>query len=514
MRLRHRSHALALAILATAASLATSAAHACGGCFHPENQAETTVVTGHRMALAISPAQTVLWDQVQYAGNPEEFAWVLPVKSGAVIEVANDAWFETLDAATETRVMPPFLACQQANFGTLNEGSDGVGCGCGAMAQEDASTMAAGRAETQPPAVEVIHEGTVGPYETVTLKANEPGALTGWLQMHGFAISGGEQPLIDAYTTEGFDFIALRLKPGAGVQQMKPVRVKSPGAVPALPLRMVSAGTGANVALTLFVIGEGRWQTQNFPNAVVSDANLGWDFATSKSNYSGLRAATLAQKNFTTWLTSYAKQGTLLTPATIPNQGQVFYTLSDGSTSSATIADAYFAQGQLDGDAQGCFANADGFASSASEVVDLCDESGMNCADLGQDQIDARNFACGSLDDLAVAFTGMHPRDVWLTRLEANLPHDALATDLVIEATMDQSTVENWKTATKAVNPPCTDATTQAAILAWPASENRSSDGSKPRRMSDLEKIGSLVAVLGLAFARRRTRRGATERSR
>ena len=53
-------------------------ARACGGCFVPS---ETTVVTAHRMALAISPVQTVLWDQIQYAGSPAEFAWVLPVKS-------------------------------------------------------------------------------------------------------------------------------------------------------------------------------------------------------------------------------------------------------------------------------------------------------------------------------------------------------------------------------------------------------------------------------------------------
>ena len=84
---------------------------------------------------------------------------------------------------------------------------------------------------------------------------------------HGYAIDPSVKPIIDAYTAEGFDFIALRLLPGQGVQQMKPVRVVTPGMSPTLPLRMVAAGTGANVAITLFVIGEGRYEAQNFPNA-------------------------------------------------------------------------------------------------------------------------------------------------------------------------------------------------------------------------------------------------------
>ena len=81
-----------------------------------------------------------------------------------------------------------------------------------------------GRAAPPPP-VTVTHEGTVGPYDTVTLHANVPNALPGWLTANGYAIDPSVAPIIDAYTAEGFDFIALRLLPGAGVQQMKPVRV-------------------------------------------------------------------------------------------------------------------------------------------------------------------------------------------------------------------------------------------------------------------------------------------------
>src|SRR4029079_4540257 len=95
----------------SASLLDASPAHACGGCFHGPSESTPSVVTGHRMALSISPTRTVLWDQVQYAGDPKDFAWVLPVGPGAVLEEATDAWFEALDAVTSTRVVSPTVKC-------------------------------------------------------------------------------------------------------------------------------------------------------------------------------------------------------------------------------------------------------------------------------------------------------------------------------------------------------------------------------------------------------------------
>src|SRR5262245_48036821 len=82
----------------SAISITSNDARACGGCF--SGGGESTLVTAHRMALAVSTERTVLWDQIQYQGQPEEFAWVLPVRPGATVELASDAFFEALDGAT------------------------------------------------------------------------------------------------------------------------------------------------------------------------------------------------------------------------------------------------------------------------------------------------------------------------------------------------------------------------------------------------------------------------------
>ena len=348
----------AVGALASTTLVAADAA-ACGGCFHQESpsQPETTLVTAHRMALSVSPTRTVLWDQIKYAGSPKEFAWVLPVKAGAYLELGSDAFFETLDAATSENVAAPQLACGGGSFGGNDDGG-GSGCGCAAMSASEGTSMAAAAGPDgagAPPAVSVVHQGTVGPYETVTLHANVKGALVGWLQNHGFAVASSDQPIIDAYSGEGFDFIALRLQPGANVQQMKPVRVVSPGAQASLPLRMVGVGTGDNVAVTLYVVGEGRWEAENFPNALIDEAQISWDFAAIRSNYADLRTAALAAGDGRTWLTTYAKLGPMLSTVTNPlaspfgGTTNVSYALADGR-SFGTIAATYVWQGYLNGE--------------------------------------------------------------------------------------------------------------------------------------------------------------------
>ena len=79
-------HALKIGTFATLLScvtlLAPARSEACGGCFGPPST--TSTVTGHRMAFAVSAERTVLWDQFEYSGAPEDFSWVLPVLRDAL----------------------------------------------------------------------------------------------------------------------------------------------------------------------------------------------------------------------------------------------------------------------------------------------------------------------------------------------------------------------------------------------------------------------------------------------
>jgi hypothetical protein len=248
-------------------------AQACGGCFAPAEN--NTVVTDHRMVLTVSPQQTTLYDQIRYQGSPESFAWVLPIKGEALVGVSSDAVFSVLDQTTSVQVLAPPRNCPAP--------PDSCNRARGGTASADSGSAPEG-------GVSVLRQETVGPYETVQLRSTDPAALTKWLGQNGYRIGPETQPIIAAYVNEQFDFLALKLIPGKDVTSMKPVRVSTRGAAPNLPLRMVTAGVGANVGISLWVMGDGRWEPQNFQSFVVKPQDLVWSWTTNSSNFRTVRA--------------------------------------------------------------------------------------------------------------------------------------------------------------------------------------------------------------------------------
>jgi len=116
--------------LAFATAAYSGRAGACGGCFAPVvvSSSADTLVTGHRMAFAISASRTVLWDQIKFSGSPEEFGWVLPVRPKAYIEESTDAWFEALETVTKVQVASPQITCPPPSGGFPSSGSGCARC--------------------------------------------------------------------------------------------------------------------------------------------------------------------------------------------------------------------------------------------------------------------------------------------------------------------------------------------------------------------------------------------------
>jgi len=358
--------ALATTVLADAHD-----ASACGGCL--VGQSESTQVTGHRMILSISNDTTTLWDQIKYTGNPSSFAWVLPIKGQVQIGLSSDALFARLEDLTQVTINSPWINCPSGGcFG--GGGGSGGGGGGGPSG-----------------GVTVIAQEVVGPYETVQLSSSDANALKTWLTDNNYAIPQDISGIIDAYVAEGFDFLALKLVPGEGVDAMRPVRITSPGASPGLPLRMVAAGTGAVTSISLWVIGEGRYEPTNFPTFEIKPEELVWNWDTSSSNYKDLREAGFAAAQGKTWLVEYA--------------GPVHYTHIKFPLENLTLSSP---EQSGYGDAQGM---------GASEALN---------------------------EDLAALYGSIDTSSMWFTRLHAELPRAALANDLSIGASLNQSQVNNF----------------------------------------------------------------------
>ena len=530
-----------LACFAMAAAIALldpARAEACGGCF--VQQTERTVVTDHRMALAVSPEQTVLWDQIRYSGDPAEFAWVLPVRSGATIQLSNDEFFAALDASSQPVVRGP------ATYG------GGYGCGLtGCSSQADSTAGAPGAGQVQ-----IVSQSVIGPYESVTLRATDPRALRNWLKSHAYEIPPAVEPVIDKYVQESFDFIALRLRPDCGERSMQPVRIVTPGADPTLPLRMVAAGIGAKVDITLYVISEGRWQPRNFPHALVNPKDVQWDRTQSRSNYQTLTEQLMAQSGGHTWVVEYADRPQLFAAndPRYPNErAPGFQYTGDPNGVTPGLADTYYGQCRSSGavapvgsttapSAQPftpCRSATDAGVITPSDagVADAAIDSGARdaggtdagagdagdpdagdpdagdpdagTADAGSDDDgggvpDAAptdppfTGECLNLDDIDVALRGLHPQDVWVTRMRASLAANLLAEgDLKLEAALEQTPVSNVYNATTYTDETSAGQGSQNACLSAP--KRHTAFGSWA--------LATIAAIVGVAFLRRRTRR-------
>jgi hypothetical protein len=471
---RFRPRFLAIPLASLALTLAPPPAQACGGgMFTLPTETQTTFASGHRVAISISMDQTVLWDQIQYKGDPKDFGWVMPVKAGATIGVGSDAWLESLDAATATVVSSREVEC------FTDSPSSGVGCGA---SQGDAAGAGPTPLQETDPNVEVLHSATVGPYDTVTLASSTPGALGKWFAAHGYAIPADVQPILDDYAAQGFDFIAARLTPGMGVAQMKPLRVVTKGALTTFPMRMLAAGAKDSVALSLFVVTEGRGEIEGFPGAVITGADLTWNFTTHLSDYAEVRAKKLAANSGRTFLTSFAAQGALLSPAPIAEHP------AEGPSELLPFATTFFARALDNKEVSAACTNDFTKLASSKAKVTGAPQSG---------ETDASVFSCGKVDDLGVALTGLHPADVWVMRFEANLPRAALTTDLTIAPlAVAQTPVDSRLVAGKSLNDTCGALAPIATI-------------DRPTRRPPREAaLMALLLALGAAVARRVARTG------
>lgn len=459
----------AVAFGAVATFLPIRDAQACGGCFGPPPPPteSPTVVTDHRMILTISKDQSTLYDQIRYTGSPASFAWVLPIAGTVDVGLSANVVFTALDQFTQQQIVSPPLNCP----------AQPTNCNNGARSASDSAGSSSGGSG----GVTVLKQEVVGPYETVQLKSDDPAALNTWLEQNGFTIGDDVKPVIAQYVTEKFNFLALKLVPGKGVQDMRPVRVTTTGAGAVLPLRMVAAGTGPTVGITLWVVGEGRYEPQNFPAFYIKTEELVWDWNTQKSNYVDLRAQKTIAGGGRAWETETSQivyrqnlEGVVSQPSW-NGQGQFPQTEEErAATNYLAVEDS---QGNV--------------IKTALEV---------------------------QREDMDALFYGIPTATSRVTRIRADLGRAALDQDLQMTASSDQAILSNVRQVTKEQNQPqcpvwdgCQNVGTaprdEAFARSTPASGSSSCATPASRVNPSWFAIGGGLAAVALVNIARRRRR-------
>lgn len=258
-------------VLATVALAATAPpAWACGGFFYKEIPIDQT---GEQIIFRQDGSTITAILSIQYEGEAEDFAWVLPVPSEPEITLASDLVFEPLESATrpQFRLDTEGSACPVRIVGLL-PGDGGAG------------GEGEGEGDGEPtPGVAIVEELALGPFDIQVLTADDAGALADWLDENGYNLTerGGE--LIGAYVQTGAFFIAMKLRQDRDAGDVQPIQVVFESEMPMVPLRIAAVAALPDTDITIWILGDARAVPLNYPHVVVNYTRLNWYSGTSSA---------------------------------------------------------------------------------------------------------------------------------------------------------------------------------------------------------------------------------------
>ena len=243
-----------LIIAAVGLSLHNPSAEACGGLFCQtvpvDQQAE-------RIIFTMNGDDTIsAYVQINYTGSAPDFSWVVPVPTVPEVDVAEIESFDELSNLTQPVFIPPPLPdCAMIELRRSEAGE-------GAF----------------PPsvnnAVDVLAAGSVGPYDYVVVDSPEPDALITWLRENNYQITEEMEPLVHVYNAEGMVFLAMKLQPDQGAQDIQPVKMTYQSSRPMIPLRLTAVAANPDMNVVTWIFGDAQAYPTNYAHPTINDKNI------------------------------------------------------------------------------------------------------------------------------------------------------------------------------------------------------------------------------------------------
>lgn len=221
--------------------------------------------------------------QIQYVGDPAQFAWVIPVTAVPDFSAGSELLFTNLLAATApTYSLTTRFDCQDsvrpggcASVASFEDGGSGVITLSGGEFSEETG---------EPGGPTIVKREIVGAYEIVVLQGGTAEELYDWLDSNGYAQDPDAPPILKQYLDEGFYFAAARLIHGAGVEELQPLVMKYEGDQPCVPLRLTRIAATENMPIRVFALGTTRSVPTGYKHVEINEARLDW--VNAADNYS------------------------------------------------------------------------------------------------------------------------------------------------------------------------------------------------------------------------------------
>jgi len=356
-----------------------------------------------RVAVSSTGARTSRWVSLHVHGTATAFAWVVPVKPSAFVDLSSDAWLESLEDATAPRVVPPDVSPP---------------CGAGGVEVDG----------------DLAHTTTTVPDSVATAAdvATLGNTLAGW----GLTVTGDLAPLLEAAGADGDSFVALLYSSAAPDVTTRTLRIVDASSA-SIPLALTSGSS--TLAVTAYTFTTGGVTVGTGPLLTLDQALLLWQ-ANGTSTY-GPVSQTLLTTNPGSWLLETTGHAELFNGEVVPGSGAV-----------PALTPTYFSRAWTYGDASGapsaCSAAALAVSTSPSTVAVACPAGALARVGDGTceeapvaEQIAPDALRCGGIaDDLAIALSGMSPDGTWLTRARSVVSPGAFGDDTALAPAEETST--------------------------------------------------------------------------
>lgn len=453
-----RSLLISTALTALAALVALTAAppeaSACGGTFCDVGPQSMPVdQSGETILFVVEPGLVEAHVQIDYEGDPENFAWIVPIMAEPEVSVGSQILIdEALDATVPTFVL-------NSRFeGDCGGGRPGLACAAVDVAAFDGE---GGLFEEEPEEPTLRARDVVGAYEYAVLAGGTVDGIGQWLDDNGYARDDQAPEILGTYLDEGFMFVAFKLRPGAGVDQIHPVVLRYAGTEPCIPLRLTRIAAVEDMKIRALFLGDARVVPTNYRHVQLNPLRFSWTDLGANYEQVVREAVDVEGADGRAFVTEYAGPSSVVDTNRV--RGFAWRSEAFASASADTLSEILGDQGFIDcvdfGPESGCQLGHPlllplllDYFPPPSEVDPQTFYQCTSCYEVDQSEWDPAGFVIAFEEQ--VLGPGEHAQDIlydnaYLTRLYTVISPGEMTTDPLFHERHDLPEVSNQWTATR-----------------------------------------------------------------
>jgi hypothetical protein len=294
--------------------------------------------SGENIVFRIQDGYVEAHIQIQYTGDPKRFAWIVPVPAVPEVTVGSRKLFSNLLAAT----VPTVTVDARRSCNGTTTSANGCDYRCGAAIPNLAMDFADGGAVS--PHGRKVTGQAVGAFDVSIVQPASAGDVMQWLRDNGFVEDPAAPPILARYIEQGHVFVAVKLLPDAGVDEIHPLVLRYPGSEPCIPIELTSIAAVDDMGVRAFFLSDRRVVPTNYSEVVFDPVLLDWPNA--GTNYTSVvsRAVDAPGADGHAFVTEYAGSTDVVSTTDLVVTGwnpDAFRSLSPGEVVSELVREGF-----------------------------------------------------------------------------------------------------------------------------------------------------------------------------